>query len=247
MKNPDYFVKGRPYLDGLKYVVIKERGTRIAALQAGQLDVSFPGEATKTSAEQLKAAVPSWSSRPYSTNVNDNIIMNIKKPPFDNLKVRLAVSHAIDRRGLIQAVHQGGAAPGGGHGAEALRRLGPAREGPHALPGYGKPADEKAKARKLLAEAGFTPQNPLKVEMVTRAIAIYVDMASFVINELKQVGIEATLKQIETAQWHALATRGEYQIGANLTGIGSTIPTPTSTRTTRAARRATTASTATSR
>jgi peptide/nickel transport system substrate-binding protein len=41
-----------------------------------------------------------------------------------------------------------------------------------------------------------------------------------VINELKQVGIEATLKQIETAQWHAMATRGEYQIGANLTGIG---------------------------
>jgi peptide/nickel transport system substrate-binding protein len=88
------------------------------------------------------------------------------------------------------------------------------------LPGYGKPADMKDKARKLLAEAGITPQHPLKVEMVTRAIAVYVDMASFVINELKQVGIEATLKQIETAQWHAMATRGEYQIGANLTGLG---------------------------
>ena len=45
-------------------------------------------------------------------------------------------------------------------------------------------------------------------------------MASFVINELKQVGIEATLKQIETAQWHPMATRGDYQIGANLTGLG---------------------------
>ena len=56
--------------------------------------------------------------------------------------------------------------------------------------------------------------------MVTRAIAVYVDMASFVVNELKQVGIEATLKQIETAQWHPMATRGEYQIGANLTGLG---------------------------
>jgi peptide/nickel transport system substrate-binding protein len=89
-----------------------------------------------------------------------------------------------------------------------------------ALPGYGKPEDMKARARKLVGEAGFSPQNPLKVEMATRAIAIYVDMASFVINELKQVGIEASLKQIETAQWHAMATRGEYQIGANLTGIG---------------------------
>jgi peptide/nickel transport system substrate-binding protein len=82
----------------------------------------------------------------------------------------------------------------------------------------------KAQAKKLLAEAGITPQNPLKVEMSTRAIAIYVDMASYVINELKQVGIEATLKQVETAQWHPMATRGEYQIGANLTGLGTEDP-----------------------
>src|SRR6185369_652113 len=38
VKNPDYFVKGRPYLDGLKYVIISERGTRTAALQAGRDD-----------------------------------------------------------------------------------------------------------------------------------------------------------------------------------------------------------------
>jgi len=78
----------------------------------------------------------------------------------------------------------------------------------------------KAQAKKLLAEAGYGPSKPLRVEMATRAIAVYVDMASFVINELKQVGIEATLKQVETAQWHPMATRGDYQIGANLTGLG---------------------------
>jgi peptide/nickel transport system substrate-binding protein len=48
---------------------------------------------------------------------------------------------------------------------------------------------------------------------------MYVDFASFVINELKQVGVEATLKQVETAQWHPMATRKEYQAGANLTGV----------------------------
>src|SRR5260370_15792144 len=71
-----------------------------------------------------------------------------------------------------------------------------------------------------MAEMAYSTDKRLKVESVTRAIAIYVDMASFIINELKQIGIEASLKQIETAQWHAMATRGEYQIGANLTGIG---------------------------
>src|SRR5256886_11408979 len=221
VKNPDYFVKGRPYLDGLKYFVILERGTRQAAIQAGKLDVSFPGETSKTAAEQLKKAVPQLVITPFSQNVADNIIMNIKKPPFDNLKVRLAVSHAIDRRALIQAVQQGGAVVCSGLRAKPWGFWGLAAKDLLGLPGYGaKPADEKALARKLMAEAGISPEKPIKVEIVTRAIAVYVDMSSFVINELKQVGIEATLKQIETAQWHAMATRGDYQIRANLTGLG---------------------------
>ena len=224
VKNPDYFVKGRPYLDGLRYIVIKERGTRIAALQAGQADTIQPGETTKAAAEQLKGAVPKMVIRPFSTNVADNIIMNIKKPPFDNPKVRLAVSYAIDRRALIQAVHQGGANLGVAMAPRPYGVWGVPEKELLALPGYGKPADMKTQARKLLAEARITPQNPLKVEIVTRAIAIYVDMASFVINELKQVDIEASLKQVETAQWHPLATRGDYQIGANLTGLGPDDP-----------------------
>src|SRR5438477_9313519 len=47
VRNPDYFIKGRPYLDGLKYVVIVERGTRTAALQSGAVGVPFPGVSSK--------------------------------------------------------------------------------------------------------------------------------------------------------------------------------------------------------
>ena len=224
VKNTDYWVKGRPYLDGLKYIVIVERGTRTAALQAGKLDVAFPGETTKTTAEQLKKAVPGLVVTPFSSNVTDNMIMNVKKPPFDNVKVRLAVSRAIDRRALIQAVHQGGAMVGAAMAPKPHGVWGLLEKDLTALPGYASPAEEKARARKLLAEVGITPDKPLKVEMVTRAIAVYVDMASFVINELKQVGIEASLKQVETAQWHPMATRGDYQIGANLTGLGPDDP-----------------------
>jgi len=224
VRNPDYFIKGRPYLDGLRYLVIAERGTRIAALQTGQVEVSFPGEVPKAAAEQLKKAVPQLVMTEYSQNVNDNIIMNIKKPPFDNRKVRLAVSYAIDRRGLVQAVHQGAGVVGASLAPRPHGVWGLLEKDLLTLPGYGTAAAMKAQARKLLAEAGITPQSPLRVEMATRAQPIYVDMASFVINELKQVGIEATLRQIETAQWHAMATRGEYQIGANLTGIGPDDP-----------------------
>ena len=224
VKNPDFFVKGRPYLDGLKYIVIVERGTRTAALQSGQLDVAFPGETGRTAMEQLKKAVPTMVFQPVAQNVSDNIIMNTKKPPFDNPKVRLAVSYAIDRRGLIQAAHQGGAVLGAAMVPKPFGFWGMAEKDLTALPGYGKADEMKDQARKLLRESGITPQNPLKVEMGVRAIAIYLDMASFVVNELKQVGIEGTLKQVETAQWHPMATRGDYTIGANLTGLGTDDP-----------------------
>jgi peptide/nickel transport system substrate-binding protein len=224
VKNPDYFLKGRPYLDGLKYVVIVERGTRTAALQAGQLDTACPGETSKTTMDQLKKAVPQMVFHTVAQDVTDNIIMNVKKAPFDNPKVRLAVSYAIDRRGLIQASHQGGAILGAAMLPRPFGIWGVSDKDLLTLPGYGKADEMKARAKKLLAEAGITPDKPLKVEMGTRAIAIYIDMASYVINELKQVGIDATLKQVETAQWHAMATRGDYQIGANLTGLGTDDP-----------------------
>src|SRR5216110_1045657 len=204
VKNPDYFVKGRPYLDGLRYVVIVERGTRTAALQAGQLDAACPGETSKTTMDQLKKAVPQMVFHQVAQDVTDNIIMNVKKPPFDNPKVRLAVSYAIDRRALVGAVHQGGAVVGASQAPKPWGFWGLAEKDLRGLPGYAaKPAEEKERAKKLMAEVGFAPEKPLRVEIVTRAIAVYVDMASFVINELKQIGIDAALKQIETAQWRS--------------------------------------------
>jgi peptide/nickel transport system substrate-binding protein len=220
VRNPDYWVKGRPYLDGLKYIVIVERGTRFAALQAGRLDVSFPGEATKPIADQLKASGAKLTFTEVGANVNDNLLMNVKKPPFDNVKVRRAMSLAIDRRGYAKAVHQGGAVAGVAMQPKPYGVWGLLEKDLNQLPGYGKPAEDKAQARKLLAEAGFTPTNPLKVEIKTRAITLYLDFSAFVVNELKLVGVETALSQIETAQWHPLVTRRDYQMGTNLTGLG---------------------------
>jgi peptide/nickel transport system substrate-binding protein len=63
VKNTDYFVKGYPYLDAIRYTIITERGTRVAALRSGQMDVAYPGDTTVQMAEQLKAAVPTMGWR----------------------------------------------------------------------------------------------------------------------------------------------------------------------------------------
>jgi peptide/nickel transport system substrate-binding protein len=224
VRNPDYFIKGRPYLDGLRYIPIKDRSTKFAALRAGRLDAAFPGDASKTIAEEVTKGEPRIKLTVAAQNVNDNLLLNVTKPPFDNLQVRRAISMAIDRRGAVQAVHQGGAIVGASMAPKPYGVWGLLDRDLGQLPGYGKPADAKASARKLLAEAGFGPQHPLKMEMVTRAQPIYLDFASFVIDQLKQIGVEATLRQIETAQWHPLATRREYEAAPNLTGIGPDDP-----------------------
>jgi peptide/nickel transport system substrate-binding protein len=224
VKNTDYFVPGRPYLDGLRYIPIPERGTKFAALQAGRVEVSFPGDESKTIAEQVTKAEPRIKLTVAAQNVNDNLLLNATKPPFNDVRLRRAFSLAVDRRAAIQAVHQGGALPGASMAPKPDGVWGLLEKDLAPLPGYGKPEEDKAKARKLLAEAGFGPQNPLKLEMVTRNIAIYLDISSFIVNELKQVGVEATVRQIETAQWHPLATRKEYIAAPNLTGIGPDDP-----------------------
>src|SRR5918993_75358 len=105
-RNPDYWVPGRPYLDGIKYVIIQERGVRFAALQSGQLDIPFPAEATKAVADQLKAAGAKLVFHQVANNNNDNLLMNIKRAPFDNVKVRRAISLGMDRKAFIKAVLQ---------------------------------------------------------------------------------------------------------------------------------------------
>ena len=219
MKNTDYFVMGRPYLSGLRYLIIGDRGTATAALQAGRVDTAFPGQTPKPIAERLKKAVPDFVMTTVNTSVIDHLVINTKKPPFDNAKVRLALSRAIDRRAMIEAVYQGGAVLGASMASPPFGLWGLLDKDIRTLPGNGKAADEKAKARTLLAEAGFGPNTPLRLEMLTRALPDFLDMASFVTNELKQVGIETSLRQVESAQWHPLLTRGDFQVGLERTGI----------------------------
>jgi len=224
VKNSDYFVKGRPYLDGIRYTIIKERGTRYSALQTGRQDIPFIWEVAKTAAETTKQAVPQLVMIETSTNVNDHIVVNFRRPLFKDPKIRTAISLAVDRKGYVQAGRQGAAVLGGVMLPKPYGVWGLPEAEQMKLPGFGDPAKQKAESKKLLAEAGFGPSNPLKLNVSTRAISIYVDIASYIIDQLKQVGIEATLEQVETGVWHPKMTRGEFDVGVNLTGIGPDDP-----------------------
>src|SRR6185503_19583184 len=160
-------------------------------------------EMTKTMADTLKQAVPSLVVSVIGQNGSDNVLVNHKKPPFDNPSVRRAVSLAMDRYAYVQGVRHNGAIVGAA--------LMPPPQGTWGLP---------ERERKLLAAADVTPAKPLRIELTTRNIAIYVDLASFVADQLRLVGIEATVKQVDTAQYFPALVRREFQLGANLTASG---------------------------
>ncbi|HZP38420.1 MAG TPA: ABC transporter substrate-binding protein [Methylomirabilota bacterium] len=219
-RNPDYFIPDRPHLDGIRYTIIRERGTRLAALQAGRLDAFVPLEMTRAMADTAKSVAPSLVITEIGQNGSDNILLNHKRAPFDNLQVRRAVNLALDRRAYVKSVRQDGAVVGAALMPRPMGFWGLGEADLRTLAGYRDPARDKAEARRLLAEAGYGPGKPLRLEMLTRTSPIYVDLASFAVDQLRLVGIEATVKQVDTSAWFPVLARREFQIAANLTAGG---------------------------
>ena len=219
-RNPSYFVPERPYLDGIRYTIIRERGTRLAALQAGRVDAFLPLEMTKAMADAARAQAPSLVITEVGQNGSDNVILNHKRAPFDNPAVRQAVNLALDRNAYVRSVRQNGAVTGAALMPKPLGFWGLPDPELRALAGYRDPAKDKAEAKRLLAGAGHGPEKPLRVDLVTRTLPIYLDLASFVVDQLRLIGMEATLKQLDTAAWFPALSRRDFQIGANLTAGG---------------------------
>jgi peptide/nickel transport system substrate-binding protein len=219
-RNPSYFVPERPYLDGIRYTIIRERGTRLAALQAGRVDAFLPLEMTKAMADAARAQAPSLVITEVGQNGSDNVILNHKRAPFDNPAVRQAVNLALDRNAYVRSVRQNGAVTGAALMPKPLGFWGLPDPELRTLAGYRDPAKDKAEAKRLLAGAGHGPEKPLRVDLVTRTLPIYLDLASFVVDQLRLIGMEATLKQLDTAAWFPALSRRDFQIGANLTAGG---------------------------
>jgi len=217
-KFKDYFVKGRPYLDGIDYIIIRKKGTRIAAMISGQVDLNQPTETDEQVYKQLKDIKEMDFNKTYLAS-NVNIIINNKQPPFNNPKLRRAVNMAINRYDYVKAVQPGylvgGFLPPTPHGswgipADKLR----------SIPGYRDESVDKEAARKLMRELGYGPDNRFKVTVSSRSTANYVDAATWALGELKQIYIDAELEIVESGNWFGKVARRDFSIALNATGAG---------------------------
>jgi peptide/nickel transport system substrate-binding protein len=220
-RNPDYWKLGRPYLDGIEWHIMPNVATRNLTFIAGTFDISSPYGTSVPLLEEIKSQAPQAVCVLTATNVARNLILNREKPPFDNVDLRRAVVLSLDRKAFIDIETQGK----GDIGATML----PPPEGlwgmpPEmlaTLPGYDPDiAKNRAEARKIMEKLGYGPKNRLALTLSSRNIPAYRDPAVILIDQLKEIYIDAVLEPIETANWFPKIYRKDYTIAINGTESG---------------------------
>jgi len=104
-RNPDYWKKDRPYLDGIEYTIIKDVSTRLLSFLSGKDDIYFG--VTIPQLKDVKSQAPDAICDVVPTNVARNLIVNRDKPPFDNPDLRRAMSLSLDRKAFIDILTEG--------------------------------------------------------------------------------------------------------------------------------------------
>jgi peptide/nickel transport system substrate-binding protein len=211
-RNPDYFIKDRPYLDGFKFFISTETSVRAAAIRSGRAYIEFrdlPLAEVEAIKKQLGDKIVVQQT-PVSAHWGVWINTTIK--PFNDVRVRKALTLGIDRYTASKVLYPiNGLKPVG-----ALMRPGSEWEMSETelqkYPGFGKDAEKnRAEAKRLLAEAGYP--NGLKVTLKNRNIRLpYQDFGVFTIQEWRKIGVEAEHRPLETAAWLDDMRRANFEL-----------------------------------
>jgi peptide/nickel transport system substrate-binding protein len=220
-RNTDYWKNGKPYLDGIEYTIVPNRGTAMLSFVSGRFDITFPWEVTIPLLKDIKTQLPTAQCQVTSMNNSTNLILNRDAPPFDNPDLRLALNLAMDRKAFVDILNQGDAELGGTMQPPTDGVWGLPKEIFTSVPGYGPDvAKNREQARELMKKAGYGPDKHLALKISTRGISLYKDPAVILAGQLKEIWIDADVEIIETAQWFTKIGRKQYSVGLNTTGNG---------------------------
>jgi peptide/nickel transport system substrate-binding protein len=211
-RNENYWGQA-PKIDEVIYKTIKEDAARIAALESGQADIISnipPHEVARLKANPRLRVQPVQGLRPIF------LVLSPAYKPLDNVLVRRAITHAIDRDRIIKHILEGNAYPLSGLVSHQVFGYDP---GAKAL------AYDPAKAKRLLGEAGFPNGFELEYYSPTGRYPKDREVALVIVEQLSKVGIKAVLKTPEWAIFNTDYKNGKYPM--YLTGRGSLIDADT--------------------
>ncbi len=210
-KNPNYWDKGKPYLDGFRAIFIKDSAAQVAAVRGERAQIQFRGftpadrdNLVRTLGDKITVQESPWDCILY-------VSINHKKKPFDDPRVRRALTLALDRY----------------EASKALSRIAIVKEVAGVqVPGtpYATPPDELAKvagywrdinksraeAKRLLKEAGV-PEG-FAFTFSNRGIPMpYEPLGVWLIDQWRQIGLNVTQQVIEPAAYFGTLRKGDFQ------------------------------------
>lgn len=198
VKNPDYWVKGKPHLDGIDVSFNTESNARQAALASGQLDYIYrmpPELATPMGGDPAVQL--------FGQGEGENwlyMLLNLQQEPFNSVEARQAVFHGLDRAAIAAVCYPDASSP---LNAGFLRADGP----------YGVtdpfPQDLKA-AKKKLADAGMADGFSFEV-MALSGWDFQICAAEMAQQQLKPLGIDVQIKVTDLGQINAARSEGNFQ------------------------------------
>jgi peptide/nickel transport system substrate-binding protein len=208
-RNPNYFRAGQPYVDQVEWLVVDDESTALAMYRTGQIDAGPWNNwaVRQPDLESLKQSHPHLRFQDMLATNATTIWMRTDQPPFSDVRVRRAISHAIDRQEMIEAVWMRGE---------------PSPAVPRGLAEWSLPIDQLGdgakyyrydpqESRRLLAEASYAKGFKTVFTTTGGYGRDLVDAAQVALRNLKEVGIEAELKLQEYGAYMATTGQGKFE------------------------------------
>lgn len=195
--------RSAPKLGAIEWRIIPDSQARLAGLQDGSLQMVALVDG-KDVVQAQAAGIEVIQTKPYILYENFNI--NTSRAPFDDKRVRQALAHAFDRESYTKTVWFGFARP-------TINPVPP--EMPTYLPdSAGRYPYDLDKAAALLAEAGFTKDKPLKMEILTiQGFDTLKAMALLLQDSLNRLGHDVTVRELEVTVWvDRIVTNPDFDI-----------------------------------
>ena len=214
VRHPAYFLAGLPYIDRIEVTIDDDNASRMAAFLAGKYDLGWENTGAinrtdwNTIKDQLKRHRPNLKTAELPSNVGYRVFMRTDKAPFSDVRVRRAISHAMNRQELIAAV------------ADGVGRLNAAV--PAGLQEWALPVDQlgdggryyrhdPATAKRLLAEAGYPRGFATVMDFNNYGSTFMDDAIQLILKDLKAVGIDTKLNQKEYGAYITATATGNYE------------------------------------
>lgn len=194
-KYDGYWKEGVPSLDEAEFKFIADVDTAFVELQAGTIDIL-----KYLTAAQAQTLGDSYQILEGNMNLVHGMFLNSAYEPLQDVRVRQALCYGVDRDAVNNFIFAGKSKIIGSHFIPALAKY----YEPQAENVY---TYDPAKAKELLAEAGYPDGFDLEIT-VASSYSQHVDTCQILAEQLKQIGVNATIKQVEWSTWLEDTYRG---------------------------------------